>query len=120
MDVPGVVEIQKISQKLMVVAYQMWLLTAFLLGGWIGKKMTQGFASISKHNPPYFNDITAARNYPYFYFWKNQISSIFNKEKLFLYKYRPSVPVVYLYAKNKPFQFHGTKWMKFLDETPGC
>jgi hypothetical protein len=79
MDVPGIVEIKKISQKLMVVAYQMWLLTAFLLGGWIGKKMTQAFANISKHNPPYFNDITAARNYPYFYFWKNQISSAFNK-----------------------------------------
>lgn len=91
----------------MVIAYQLYLVIAFLIGGPIGKIMTQSFAKISKHNPAYFEEITAARNYPYFYFFKNRIMSLFNKEKLFLNKYTPSCPIVYLYAKKKPFQFHG-------------
>jgi len=31
----------------------------------------------------------------------------FDKTKRLLYGYKPSVPIVYLYGKTKPFQFHG-------------
>ena len=120
MDVPAYVELTTLTQKLMVIAYQLYLVIAFLVGGQIGKTMTQAFAKISKHNPPYFDEITSARNYPYFYMFKNRILSLFNKDKLFLNRYVPSCPIVYLYAKKKPFQFHGEKWMKFLDSTPNC
>lgn len=67
------------TQKLMVVAYQLYLVIAFLIGGSIGRIMTQAFAKINNHNPPYFNEITAARNYPYYYMFRNRVLSIFNK-----------------------------------------
>jgi hypothetical protein len=114
MDVPGKVEIATITQKLLVFAYQFWLIIAFLLGGKIGKYMTQKFASISNHNPPYFEEITASRNYPYFYYYKNMIFSLLKRERRNLSGYMPSVPVVYLYGKKKPFHFHGNKWLTLL------
>jgi hypothetical protein len=79
MDVPGKVEIATITQKLLVLAYQIWLIIAFLIGGRIGKYMTQKFASISNHNPPYFQDISASQNYPYFYAYKNIIMSLLKR-----------------------------------------
>lgn len=67
-----------------------------------------------KYKPKYIGDISGARNYPYYYLYKNKIKSLFDKKKTFLYKYTPSVPIVYLYATKKPFQFHGDKWINFL------
>lgn len=120
MDVPAYVELTTISQLLFVMAYQLFLVFAFFIGGPIGRIMTQAFAKFNKHNPPYFSQINASRNYPYFYYFKNKIASALKKEKGFLYKYVPSVPIVYLFAKKKPFQFHGNKWLNFLKDTPNC
>jgi hypothetical protein len=114
MDVPAYVELTRISQTLFVLAYQLFLIIAFLIGGPIGRIMTQSLVKIFKHRPPYIDQINSSRNYPYFYMFKNKIQSVFNKEKNMLYKYVPSVPIVYLYAKIKPFQFHGDKWMNYL------
>lgn len=120
MDVPAYIDLASLSQKLFVIAYQLFLVIAFLIGGPIGRIMTQSLAKIFKHNPPYFDQITGARNYPYYYMFRMRIQMLFNKEKNVLYKYVPSVPVVYLYAKKKPFQFHGERWMKYLTKTPDC
>ncbi len=120
MDVPPYAQLNTISQKLYVVAYQLFLVIAFLIGGPIGRIMTQAFAKILKHNPPYVEQINGGRNYPYFYFFRNRIISLFNKQKGIMYRYVPSVPVVYLYGKNKPFQFHGERWLNYLKDTPNC
>lgn len=87
----------------------MFLLFAFFIGGFIGKKMTQFYAKFAglDKNVPYFKNIDATRNYPYFYLYKLKIQGLFNKDKRLLYRYKPSVPVVYLYGTKKPFQFHG-------------
>ncbi len=53
MDVPPYVQLTTISQKLYVVAYQLFLVIAFIIGGPIGRIMTQAFAKFAKHNPPY-------------------------------------------------------------------
>ena len=81
-----------------------------MIGGKIGKFMCQGVSKFFKYTPKYFDELSGSRCYPYFYMWKNVITSIFNKRNSFLYRYVPSVPVVYLYAKKKPFQFGGKKW----------
>jgi hypothetical protein len=120
MDVPAYVELTTISQILYVMAYQFFLVIAFIIGGPIGRSMTRAFTRIIKHNPPYFEQINASRNYPYFYMFKNKIMSVFKKENGMLYRYVPSVPVVYLYGKKKPFQFHGDRWLNFLKDTPNC
>ena len=87
---------------------------AFLIGGGIGTFMTQKMAKWFKHNPAYFNEITGARNYPYYYSWKNILQSAVKMKDPYLKGYQPSVPVVYCYAGKKPFQFHGQKWMNYM------
>lgn len=34
--------------------------------------------------------------------------------------YNPSVPITYMYGTHKPGQFHGPKWIKYLEENEGC
>ena len=120
MDVPAYVEVQSITAKLMVLAYQWVLISAFLLGGRAGEWICKGVCKWAKHQPKYFNELSGARCYPYFYMWKNLFQSIFNKRNLFLYKYVPSAPVVYLYGKKKPFQFAGDKWNNYILEHERC
>ena len=111
---PAYAEVQSITAKLMVVAYQWILVSAFLIGGRPGEWICKGVSKFMKHKPKYFEELSGSRCYPYYYMWKNIFSSIFNKKKLFLYRYVPSAPVVYLYGKKKPFQFAGDKWKNYL------
>ena len=123
MDVPPHPELKGIKPILFVIIYQMYLAIAFLIGGPIGAWMTRKMVTIFQYNPPYFNKINSSQNYPYYYLWKNVVKSIFNKNKRLLNpKYRPSMPIVYLYAEIKPFQFHGPKWTKWINENKerGC
>ena len=63
----------------MVVAYQLFLTISFIIGGPIGRFMTQAFVKMNKHNPPYVEQINANRNYPYFYMFINKIVSAVKK-----------------------------------------
>jgi hypothetical protein len=91
----------------MVLAYQIILIVAFIIGGLPGRLLCKGVSKFFKHTPKYFDELSGARCYPYFYLYKNMITSLFNKKKLFLRHYVPSAPVVYVYGKKKPFQFAG-------------
>ena len=82
--------------------------------------MTQSLIKYMKYEPKYKAEITASRNYPYYYLYRNKLLSVFDKKKNFLYRYVPSVPVVYLYATKKPAMFHSEKWFNFLKETEKC
>ena len=95
------------KQTFYVVAYQMYLIIAFIIGGPIGKFMTQAAMNFFKHNPPYATKVNSSQNYPYYYLWRNKILSALKIKQLYLSRYQPSVPVTYLYGANKPFQFHG-------------
>jgi hypothetical protein len=57
----------------------MTLIVGFLLGGFIGRFLTQGMCKLMKYNPKYLDDIDGSRNYPYFYVYVNKIKSLFNK-----------------------------------------
>ena len=120
MDVPAYVGLKGFLPIIMVLFYQMTLLIAYLIGGMPGRLMTKGIIKWMKYSPAHYDTITASRNYPYYYNTKNVVTSIFNKQNLFLYKYKPSVPVVYIYGKKKPFQFHGERWIKYLNEHDKC
>ena len=115
MDVPGNVEIKGLKGVLYVVAYQVFLMVAFLIGGTVGKKMTKKMCTIFKHHPNYYERIVSAQNYPYYYMWRNRVLAGLKLKKPYLTRYRPSVPTVYLYAQKKPFQFHGPKWCSLFE-----
>jgi hypothetical protein len=95
-------------------------LAGFLLGGWPGKLLTQGMCKFMKYQPKYLKEINGARNYPYYYLYRNKVLSLLDKKRGFLYQYRPSVPIVYIYGTKKPFQFHGDKWTHYLREHDKC
>lgn len=115
MDVPGIAEVRGFKAILFVLIYQLFLASAFLVGGPIGRIMTQKLVKIFQYSPPYFNNISSAQNYPYYYMWRNMILSGLKLRPRYLKGYRPSVPVVYLYAQKKLFQFHGPKWLKLFN-----
>lgn len=119
MDVPGAVQLKSPKEMFFVAAYQIFLIFAFLIGGPIGKILTQKMATFFKHNPPYINQVNSSQNYPYYYLWKNKILSALKLTQPYLRRYKPSAPVTYLYGANKPFQFHGDKWLKIVEESGG-
>lgn len=119
LDIPPKPELKLIS-KLFVLLYQVFLATAFLIGGRIGEFMTKTFARIVKHNPPYFIQIRSDRNYPYYYLWKTMITNKLTGKKLPLANYKPSVPVCFIYGEKNPFAWVGPKWTQYLKETQGC
>lgn len=99
--------------------YQLTLTVAFLIGGTIGKIITQLLMKVFKHNPPYAKQVNSSQNYPYFYLFRNILLSTIGLKKRYLANYHPSVPCSYLYGKVKPFQFHGEKWEKIVKESGG-
>ena len=74
---------------------------------------------VFKHKPPYADKVNASQNYPYYYLWRNILLSKIKLRTRYLAGYKPSVPVTYLYGANKPFQFHGPKWMNMVEQSGG-
>lgn len=105
MDVSPKFEPSQPKQILFIIAYQVYLIIAFLIGGPIGKWMTHKLVKFMKHKPSYKDKITSAQNYPYYYLWRNAIMHKVRGARKYLSGYKPSVPLSYLYAKDKPFQF---------------
>lgn len=82
--------------------------------------MTKKFSLVSKHKPKYFADIKSDRNFPYYYLWRNALIAPFRKKEDRMSGYTPSSSLTYMYGSNKPAQFHGPKWLNYLEKTPGC
>jgi len=114
MDVPAYVQLTSIKALLAVLTYQIILIIGFIFGGFIGRFITQGMCKSMKYRPKYIDDIDGSRNYPYFYLYLNKFRGALDRSKLYLYRYRPSVPIVYIYGTDKPFFFHGDKWLNYL------
>ena len=108
LDVPAYTQIEGVKAKFFVMAYQSVLIGAFLIGGGIGNGITKMTSKLFKHEPSYFEQIGSDRNYPYYYYWKNQLlSRMGGHEERILKGYKPSIPVCYFFGKRKPMQFHG-------------
>lgn len=75
MDVPAKVQLKSVKEVLYVLLYQITLVIAFLIGGSIGKAITQGAMKVFKHNPPYAHQVNSSQNYPYYYLWRNTLLS---------------------------------------------
>lgn len=103
-----------------IISYQLRLTLAFLIGGKFGRYLNAKFLNKVGYISPWQNDITPSWNYPYYYLWRNLFRARFGMEKLHLQGYKPSCPVSYIYAMDKPFQFQNTKWFKWLERNEGC
>lgn len=98
-----------------IIAYQWWLIGAFVLGGPIGDWMTRSLAGAMGAPLP-AAQINAWMNYPYRNVWRDIFSGRSRKE---MEAYWPRVPLLFVYGKKKPFPFHSQKWVEHVESTGG-
>jgi hypothetical protein len=55
------------------VSYQFTLAFAFLVGGPIGKSITQAMVRRFQYRPSYAEAINSSQNYPYYYLYRNMV-----------------------------------------------
>ena len=103
--------------------YQVFLSLSFLVGGFVGNSMTKAFIFLVKKGgyvPKNEKNINCSMNYMYFYLWRMILIGIFKKNKRILNNYVPSCPMAFIYGKDKPFMFHGERFVKRLMEDEKC
>ena len=101
-----------IAAKLMTFAYQAWLALAWRIGGGIGDRMTRWMAwALGAPAAP--ERIGSSMNYPYDMMWMRSYGSFDALEP-----YRPSVPMLFFYGSEKPFQFFSQAWADSIERWP--
>jgi pimeloyl-ACP methyl ester carboxylesterase len=99
-----------------IVAYQWWLLGAFVLGRPVGDWMTKSLAKAA-HAPADPHRISAAMNYPY----RNGWADLFTGRARELTKgYWPTCPLLFVYGERKPFPFHSDAWIDHVERVGGA
>ena len=98
--------------KAMVFAYQIWLALAWRIGGSLGDRMTLWMARLLRcpSDPQYMGSNMC---YPYYIAWFGAHGSYRHAKIL-----DPAWPMLYIYGRRKPFQFHSTNWVAALRERP--
>lgn len=99
--------------KAMVLGYQGWLAIAWKLGGRWGDAMTRKMARWLRC-PADPGLISSAMNYPYYIAWTGAHGGYRRALPLAL-----NCPMLYVYGRKKPFQFHSPAWAAALRERPG-
>jgi cis-3-alkyl-4-acyloxetan-2-one decarboxylase len=102
-----------VKAKLMVLAYQLWLATAWRIGGALGDRMARRMAAAMRC-PAEPQSIGAQMGYPYAVQWFG-VKGGFGAVQPF----EPAVPMLYLYGQRKPFMFHSQAWIEALARRPG-
>jgi len=90
-----------IKSKLLSVGYQLYLASAFVIGGRIGDFMTKAlmeyfFPRAWGISDSEYERIDSSFNYPYYYIWKN-----IGTYKAKLASYKPSGPICFVYGTKK-------------------
>jgi pimeloyl-ACP methyl ester carboxylesterase len=98
-----------------IIAYQWWLIAAFLLDGAIGDWMTRAFARAAQAPMPPAQ-INSWMNYPYRNVWREIVA---DRGRNPLESYWPRVPLLFAYGKDKPFPFHSEKWLQYVEGSGG-
>lgn len=108
-----------IENNPLIPMYQLSLATAFLVDGFLGRLITKKFLKLLKYESPWEQSVSSHLNYPYYYLWKNIIKSKFGLSKQYLDNYSPSIPITYVYGKDKAVQFQSKKWFDWLEQNEG-
>jgi pimeloyl-ACP methyl ester carboxylesterase len=98
-----------------IIAYQWWLIGAFVIGGPIGDWMTRSLASAMGAPMP-SEQISSWMNYPYRNAWQDILSG---RAKEQMEAYWPEVPLLFVYGEKKPFPFHSKKWLEHVEKNGG-
>lgn len=96
---------------LAILTYQLFLAAAWELGEPIGGAMTRFMARRLRY-PGDMAPVTSAMTWPYWMVW-------FGGWQGEVRPFMPECPMLYLYAKKKPFMFHARAWLDALLAKPG-
>ncbi len=106
-----------LGNKLMILSYQVWLATAWLIGRYLSERvadaMTRWMAGAMQCPAPK-EGVRWFMNVPYAMTWFGVGGGIRGAMR-----FKPHCPMLYLYGKRKPFMFHSQKWLEKLNTTPG-
>jgi len=115
-DAGSVAHVRSMSgkAKASVFAYQFWLAMAWRIGGRLGDRMTHAMVRAMRcpSDPKY---IGSNMCYPYYIRWFGAHGSYRRAVPLQL-----SWPMLFIYGRKKPFQFHSNDWVEMLRAQPGC
>ncbi|GGI86785.1 alpha/beta fold hydrolase [Shewanella gelidii] len=100
--------------KAFMFGYQMWLATAWKIGGPIGDAMTRKMAKILKA-PGDIESITSSMTYSYYWKWSNTLTG----RPLGNLPLDIQCPFLFMYGENKPGMFHSKSWEERISATPG-
>ena len=104
--------------KFLIIFYQFVLLIGWIIGGSIGRFMTQWIMKLFRYQPAWKNKVDSTWNYPYYYLWKKIIKKGFNVDKAVLPGYDPSCNIVFVWGTKKPVQFYNSAWVALLAKNP--
>ena len=104
-----------IGAVLGIIAYQWWLLAAFVVGGPIGDWMTRSFAKLARV-PVAPARLSAWMNYPYRNIWADMFVG---RDRKLTEGYWPSCPLLFVYGEKKPFPFHSAAWLDHVGKVGG-
>ena len=99
-----------------IVAYQSWLFAAFKAGGGVGDWMTRRFATLFHVPDAATRPLDATMNYPYRNVWEDLLTG---RADRLVKGYWPTCPLLFIYGKQKPFQFHTKKWTDHVEKVGG-
>ena len=103
-----------LAMALFMVCYQLWLATAWVIGGGIGDAMTRLMARVAgARSEPGL--VHSGMNYGYYLKYKSLLLGRSQGEVLF----DPACPMLFLYGRNKPTMFHSDAFVERLNRTPG-
>ncbi|USD35756.1 alpha/beta fold hydrolase [Ferrimonas sp. SCSIO 43195] len=91
--------------KLFIAGYQLWLATAWNIGGGIGDAMTRKMASILKA-PGEPASIHSGMTYSYWWKWSHTLT----KKPLGVLPLKVECPLLFIYGADKKVTFHSRKW----------
>lgn len=101
-----------ISAALMVVAYQLTLVVAWLLPRVLGDLLTRTSAKVL--GAPFAAQAHQGMNYYYLVLWKTILFDRAGRAAMGRWN-PPVVPTLYLYGEKKPFFFHSKRWLDHLN-----
>lgn len=93
-----------------IAVYQLWLALAWKLGGTWGDGMARRMAAAMKVPTPAAG-IRARMGHPYWQTWTGGYRAA--------RPFDPAVPMLFMYGRRKPFQFHSRAWAERLAAQPG-
>jgi cis-3-alkyl-4-acyloxetan-2-one decarboxylase len=97
-----------VKGKLLVLAYQLWLATAWRIGGATGDLMARAMARALRC-PTDPRSIHSGMGYPYALRWFGVAGGLKN-----LKSFEPRAPMLFVYGEHKPFMFHSRAWAERL------